>query len=51
MNRLPFFIAFASLAIAAPAIAQGQIGTLERGTYVCELPGDAAGAVGVEQPQ
>lgn len=51
MNKLPDFIAFASLAIAAPAFAQGQIGTLERGTYICELPGDAAGAVGVEQPQ
>jgi hypothetical protein len=51
MNRLSLPIAFASVALAAPAFAQGQIGTLERGFYVCELPGDAAGAVGVEQPQ
>ncbi len=32
-------------------MAQEQIGTIERGTYSCELPGDAAGAVGVAQPQ
>lgn len=36
--------------IATPAMAQGQIGTIERGSYVCELPGDAAGAVGIAQP-
>jgi hypothetical protein len=35
---------------AAPALAQGSIGTAERGTYVCELPGDAAGAAGIAQP-
>ncbi|WP_343806833.1 elongation factor P [Alteraurantiacibacter aestuarii] len=38
-------------AIPAPALAQGQIGTIERGNYVCELPGDAAGDVGIEQPE
>lgn len=43
--------ALAATAIAAPANAQGEIGTVERGRYVCELPGDAAGAAGVEQPQ
>jgi hypothetical protein len=37
-------------AVAAPAFAQGAIGTVERGTYVCELPGDAGGRAGVEQP-
>ena len=37
--------------IAAPAAAQGAIGTVERGSYVCELPGDAAGKAGIEQPQ
>ena len=36
---------------AAPALAQGAIGTLERGSYVCELPGNAAGRAGVEQPE
>lgn len=35
---------------AAPALGQGAIGTIERGTYVCELPGDAGGRAGVEQP-
>lgn len=35
---------------AAPAFGQGAIGTIERGAYVCELPGDAGGPAGVEQP-
>ena len=44
-------LALALLAFSeAPAQAQGRIGTLERGTYVCELPGDAAGRAGIEQP-
>ena len=38
-------------AIAAPLLAQGGIGTVERGAYVCELPGDAGGSAGVEQPE
>jgi hypothetical protein len=33
----------------AQAQAQGPIGTVQQGSYVCELPGDAAGARGVEQ--
>jgi hypothetical protein len=36
-------------AVAAPAFAQGAIGTVARGAYVCELPGDASGLAGVEQ--
>ena len=36
---------------AAPAFAQGQVGTAERGAYSCELPGTAAGAAGIAQPQ
>jgi hypothetical protein len=28
---------------AAPAQAQGELGTLPTGHYLCELPGDAAG--------
>ena len=45
-------LALAALAFAAlPALAQGEIGTLERGAYVCELPGDATGRAGVEQPE
>jgi hypothetical protein len=43
-------LALALVAFAAlPAVAQGRIGTLERGRYVCELPGDATGRAGVEQ--
>lgn len=34
----------------APASAQGAIGTIPRGTFVCELPGDAAGRAGIAQP-
>ena len=49
MKGLPIAIIFAALA-AAPALAQGAIGTVERGAYVCELPGDAGGSAGVVQP-
>jgi hypothetical protein len=38
-------------AAAVPAFAQGPIGTAERGLYVCELPGDAAGQVGIPRPE
>ena len=37
-------------AVAAPALGQGAIGTVARGTFVCELPGDAAGQAGIAQP-
>lgn len=37
-------------ALAAPALAQGAIGTMPRGTFACELPGDATGRAGVPQP-
>lgn len=44
-------IALAVLA-AGPALATpgGPIDTLQQGTYVCELPGDAAGPAGLRQP-
>lgn len=45
------FIPVLLLTFAAAAHSQGAIGTLERGPYVCELPGDAAAASGVAQPQ
>lgn len=51
MNRFLPPITIAVAMLAAPALAQGQIGTIERGNYVCELPGDAAGAVGIPQPE
>lgn len=36
--------------LSTPALAQEKVGTLERGAYVCELPGDAGGQAGVAQP-
>jgi hypothetical protein len=36
-------------AAASAAFAQGQIGTIARGPYVCELPGD--GDIGPGRPQ
>ena len=49
MNRFPLTLALA-VALAAPAHAQGAIGTVVRGTFACELPGDAAGQAGIAQP-
>jgi len=40
----------AAVSLAVPAQAQGPIGTVQQGRFVCELPGDAAGPRGVEQP-
>lgn len=50
MRATPTVISLAALVAAAGASAQGTIGTVPRGGYVCELPGDAAGAVGRPQP-
>ena len=44
------FIPIVLGAFAVPVLAQGAIGTVERGAYVCELPGDAGGRAGVPQP-
>ena|SRR5690349_24338131 len=49
MKGLPITILLAG-ALAAPAFAQGAIGTVPRGTFACELPGDAAGQAGLAQP-
>ncbi|MFC4255964.1 elongation factor P [Altererythrobacter xixiisoli] len=42
------------MALISPAVAvaqnRGPIDTLPRGQYVCELPGNAGGRVGVVQP-
>jgi hypothetical protein len=35
---------------ASAALAQGPIDTIERGSYLCELPGDAGGQAGRPQP-
>jgi hypothetical protein len=54
MKGLPISILLAgalALPAFAPALAQGAIGTVPRGTFVCELPGDAAGRAGIPQPE
>lgn len=40
-----------AICIATPGFAQSPITTIQRGAYVCELPGDAAGRAGYEQPE
>lgn len=40
----------AAALLSAPALADGPIGTIARGEYICELPGDVTGSVGIEQP-
>ena len=44
-------IIFLAALTASSAAAQGPVGTAERGAYSCELPGNAAGAAGIAQPQ
>ena len=44
-------LATAVLAASTPVFAQGAIGTVERGTYNCELPGNAASDAGLAQPE
>ncbi|APE28591.1 hypothetical protein [Aurantiacibacter gangjinensis] len=51
MKAASAILAFAALGISAPAIADDDIGTIARGQYVCELPGDAGGPAGIAQPQ
>lgn len=50
MKGLPILLALA-VPLASPALAQGAIGTVARGTFACELPGDAAGQAGIAQPE
>ncbi|HEU4650225.1 MAG TPA: hypothetical protein VFS49_02315 [Croceibacterium sp.] len=50
MKGLPISLMLAA-ALASPALAQGAIGTVARGTFACELPGDAAGQAGIAQPE
>lgn len=47
----PALLAALAAAAATSASAQGPIGTLERGTFMCELPGNAAGRAGIDQPE
>ena len=46
----PSIMVLLAAGLAVPVLAQGAIGTVDRGPYVCELPGDAAGRAGVAQP-
>lgn len=50
MNRSLIAVALVA-ALPAAAAAQGPIGTVPRGSYVCEMPGDAAGQAGIPQPE
>lgn len=52
MNCKDFLGALAVFAGMIPATlaAQGRLGVLPQGEYVCALPGDAAGAAYIEQP-
>lgn len=54
MRNITIAISLAAACTAVGASAQatnsGTIGTLPRGGYVCELPGDAAGSIGRPQP-
>lgn len=51
MTRFTLTLSLALAAAFAPAqvTAQGAIGLLERGSYVCALPGSANGAAWIEQ--
>lgn len=50
MVRSPILAALFAVAATA-AFAKGPVGTAERGLYVCELPGDAAGPASRVQPE
>lgn len=52
MKHRRVFIALAGVAslFAGPSLAQGRLGLLAQGEYVCALPGTAAGAAWEEDP-
>ncbi|HTN13776.1 MAG TPA: hypothetical protein VL094_03105 [Sphingomonadaceae bacterium] len=43
--------AIANASVSARADNDGRLSTLERGTYACEMPGDAATSRGVPAPE
>ena len=49
--RIAALIWLVAAAVGVQAAPGGPIGTLPLGRYVCELPGDATGAVGQRQPE
>ncbi|PKB25161.1 hypothetical protein B0I00_0351 [Novosphingobium kunmingense] len=50
MIRTLAIAAIVFAAAPASAVPGGKLGTLEAGSYACELPGDAAGPAGIRQP-
>lgn len=54
MNKAPSFFLSALLPViamsGAPAVAQGRLGLLPQGEYICSLPGNAGGAAWQEVP-
>ncbi|WP_345719767.1 hypothetical protein [Qipengyuania polymorpha] len=44
MKRLSYPILAVAALAAAPSLAQGRLGLLPQGEYVCALPGNAGGA-------
>lgn len=40
-----------TLLTAGPSFAQSDIGTIARGAYACELPGNGSGTPGIAQPE
>ncbi len=44
VKRLSYPILAAAALAAAPSLAQGRLGLLPQGEYVCALPGNAGGA-------
>ena len=50
MSR-PFCRALIAAALLpSPSLADERVGTIERGTYLCELPGSAASDASIPQP-
>lgn len=47
-SLIPLALVTGSAALAAPG---GPIGTMQLGTYICELPGDATGPAGHRVPE
>jgi hypothetical protein len=45
--RIALLLAFAATVMSIGAKAEGRLGTLEPGRYLCERPGDAAGLASI----
>ncbi len=48
--KWPLLAILSGALFTIPAAAQAPVGTISRGPFICELPGDAAGRPGKEQP-